>query len=597
MRPLYDKARLDHPAKQIRLLQYLPQETTSEHNPQYSLKTYDLDEGWPEYIAISYTWGDKEPTLNLTVNGHVMRVRFNCWHALWQLRDHQSSGPIWIDSLCIDQENDVEKSAQVGMMGRIFEMAASVAACIGAGDVLGRLRSLSNTRNSKALNKVLEEINHAPYFNRLWIKQEIILSKKTLLYCGLETLEWEEVGKVLALLKEPKGRGGQSLLLKLDHLWDHHSARLTSKSADQKDEHDTLFDLLQRYGDAQCADPRDKVYALLSLLPRNDMVHQQLPVNYAQSSFDLFLQVFSLCFQDYGSMSRPENVEYLRQILEWLGLSTETPEIVQYLKDRSNPNLELLISAQMHISYNVQYSIQCFMYLVDFSKGDADSDMKAIEPICTAVRKENEAEAIGILTGTMSIEDAVGHRSEFLSSFEPERMAEVRTHPIKVVVSASEFNAGRKYLVSAETRSGDVIARIKWHNRKFDWDGTQSALFYRGKEHRSGWCSHAVLRPDSTSSKFELQSWAIPANDDSFFDTGKTHHHLLSYSILYRTNTKPHPSSSIFNFHYKDVLTFLLLERDALRSLTVRTTSSVSNSYVVLDENDTVCAFKNCEQH
>lgn len=55
MRPLYNETRLDRPAYQVRLLQYQPHETTFEDNPHYSLKTFDLDNGWPDFFAISYT--------------------------------------------------------------------------------------------------------------------------------------------------------------------------------------------------------------------------------------------------------------------------------------------------------------------------------------------------------------------------------------------------------------------------------------------------------------------------------------------------------------------------------------------------------------
>lgn len=90
----------------------------------------------PDYIAISYTWGDPTPTRTLLVEGKDLKLHHNCYYALWQVRQVYpgfcDSHYFWIDALCIDQGNLQEKGLQVQEMGRIFNCATRVAASLGA---------------------------------------------------------------------------------------------------------------------------------------------------------------------------------------------------------------------------------------------------------------------------------------------------------------------------------------------------------------------------------------------------------------------------------------------------------------------------------
>jgi len=60
------------------------------------------------------------------VNGRRFGVRENCWHALLQCRQRRIQTHIWIDSICIDQTNVAEKSAQVAMMASVFAQVSRV---------------------------------------------------------------------------------------------------------------------------------------------------------------------------------------------------------------------------------------------------------------------------------------------------------------------------------------------------------------------------------------------------------------------------------------------------------------------------------------
>ncbi|KAK3386782.1 heterokaryon incompatibility protein-domain-containing protein [Podospora didyma] len=71
------------------------------------------------HVAISYAWGPPEPTVEIIINKEPVKVGANLESALRRLRTmsyFSSGGKLWFDSLCINQDNDAEKSVQVQMM-------------------------------------------------------------------------------------------------------------------------------------------------------------------------------------------------------------------------------------------------------------------------------------------------------------------------------------------------------------------------------------------------------------------------------------------------------------------------------------------------
>lgn len=93
------------------------------------------------YSAVSYTWGNNPKTAPMVIDGHLVQVPADTEIALRGLLTHilrtthreghataptsgdQSVPFLWIDALCIDQENLTEKSQQVAMMGEIYSRA------------------------------------------------------------------------------------------------------------------------------------------------------------------------------------------------------------------------------------------------------------------------------------------------------------------------------------------------------------------------------------------------------------------------------------------------------------------------------------------
>lgn len=81
-----------------------------------------------EYTALSYTWGSPNSEFEIQVNGCILTVRRNLWEFLTRVSvsPEYEDQTFWIDAVCINQQDDRDKSIQVGRMGKIYEAACHV---------------------------------------------------------------------------------------------------------------------------------------------------------------------------------------------------------------------------------------------------------------------------------------------------------------------------------------------------------------------------------------------------------------------------------------------------------------------------------------
>ena len=113
-------------------------------------------------------------------------VTKNCGEALKPLRHKRWPKLLWVDSVCINQDDFWERSELVGKMNIVYGKAHRVAIYIGPGSTttsagLDVLRLLSNPKTkSLAMDQIasVEKLFKVPWFNRTWVIQEICLAKK-----------------------------------------------------------------------------------------------------------------------------------------------------------------------------------------------------------------------------------------------------------------------------------------------------------------------------------------------------------------------------------------------------------------------------------
>jgi hypothetical protein len=103
------------------------------------IETFNLGEPLM-YHALSYVWGQEPPVQQILVNGKTTFIRPNLFFALQRIRALQSvQMRIWIDSLCINQSDDLERNGQVLRMAQIYNKADGVFVWLGEENLTSRL--------------------------------------------------------------------------------------------------------------------------------------------------------------------------------------------------------------------------------------------------------------------------------------------------------------------------------------------------------------------------------------------------------------------------------------------------------------------------
>ncbi|KAJ5649194.1 uncharacterized protein N7484_002917 [Penicillium longicatenatum] len=238
-----------------------------------------------QYEALSYLWGCDNPSCEIWISGQRVLVRENLSWALRYLRDEKSCRVLWVDAICIDQDNIAEKSMQVQNMTEIYRSASSVLIWLGQGDELGHAFSLVEhliwkregalrtgsyhdlwDQSTRSLACLLDH----PYFNRVWIYQEIVCSINATVYSGtfdlgspkMYSISWDTIAKSYHLVGQRELRSG---------VWRATTSsisRLGSLIKGQRSFRKTVLDLLtllEVQRNSQTTLPVDKVYSVVGL--------------------------------------------------------------------------------------------------------------------------------------------------------------------------------------------------------------------------------------------------------------------------------------------------------------------------------------------
>ncbi|KAH8817266.1 heterokaryon incompatibility protein-domain-containing protein [Xylogone sp. PMI_703] len=78
------------------------------------------------YEALSYTWGYNDFAESIEVKGRRLHITLNLYRALRDLRLRDRDRILWVDAICIDQQNKKEQGLQVQQMDYIYKQADQV---------------------------------------------------------------------------------------------------------------------------------------------------------------------------------------------------------------------------------------------------------------------------------------------------------------------------------------------------------------------------------------------------------------------------------------------------------------------------------------
>jgi Heterokaryon incompatibility protein (HET) len=114
----------------------------------------------PEFEALSYSWGDLTVTRPIQVNDGTLHVTCNLEAALKHLRPTDGDRTLWVDALCINQADVVERGYQVSIMGQIYGKAKQVLVWLGEELNIPQnaLRPFSFLRRNPQINQLKAEV-------------------------------------------------------------------------------------------------------------------------------------------------------------------------------------------------------------------------------------------------------------------------------------------------------------------------------------------------------------------------------------------------------------------------------------------------------
>jgi hypothetical protein len=146
----------------------------------------------------------------------------------------------------------------------------------------------------------VERLLGRPYWNRLWILQEILMGQAILVLCGNKSFHWENLENLFIPRDTRVDFGG------LDRqLWKHPLnirdvvLSLIEEKASFKGADGRLSYMLESFAGLQCEDVRDKVYGLLSLVRSSRVI----PVDYSKTSTEVFFNAIRRIVKDESFMA------------------------------------------------------------------------------------------------------------------------------------------------------------------------------------------------------------------------------------------------------------------------------------------------------
>ncbi|OAA62814.1 Heterokaryon incompatibility [Niveomyces insectorum RCEF 264] len=247
----------------------LPAAENSNSLIHLSLETFN-HANCPEYETTSYTWGGENGDYDLcwpVFVGPYWDVAFqtkNCVDMLRFLQPWRGVRLVWVDALCINQADAVERGEQVAKMGQIYKQSSRVVVYLGpdavSGTPPGRFpprRPLHELETHTHLR--LEQLLARRYFSRVWVIQELLLSERAVIHFGDTSFLVD--AKTMQRLADSTRQYWS---------WDATAAPWFQYAAKEAFDVDEIYDVLRLTSGCEAADHRDRLFAVLGLVESPD---------------------------------------------------------------------------------------------------------------------------------------------------------------------------------------------------------------------------------------------------------------------------------------------------------------------------------------
>jgi hypothetical protein len=307
------------------------------------LRTVSLHDA-PPYFALSYAWGTQAQDVPFHVDGQVLCVSPNLADVIWRLRgltieDSASDTRVkwvWIDKICINQDDLAERSRQVQLMGSIYTQAIRTliwlgpdfSSCSAAWRLIDQIYDVFQRENPRAKFvadipfRMYSDRNHTasglpgwdhelwwhlrrlfelPWFTRAWVIQEVALSGgDPVILHGEHRYPWHRLGWASSWLR----RNGYLRLAQIPNQVQNVDTISNIRRSHTRWRLDAL--LVATSIKCRAEDQRDKVYALLGLAAENrNLAHipDTLRPNYELDIAAVYTKVALFFLREYKSLS------------------------------------------------------------------------------------------------------------------------------------------------------------------------------------------------------------------------------------------------------------------------------------------------------
>jgi hypothetical protein len=278
----------------------------------------------PEYTALSYARGGQQDKRDIAINAGRVKCGANLLSFLQTLAISDQPQWYWIDALCINQSNALERNHQTSILSDIYSSATKVIAYLGpaadeseiAFDLITRFNNDSVDTPVKALDRYYKSailpLFKRSYWRRLWIVEEILLASELVVQCGNQTMEWIDLATFVSEylgLHEPGPARQREIPSHVVTIFNEKEATASNKRS--------LSHLIESFKTFECMDTRDRIFAIHAILPPASRT--QLVVDYSKSIKKLYVEVLTEVAAFEPEKTIHEHVEFsetLRSVLK-----------------------------------------------------------------------------------------------------------------------------------------------------------------------------------------------------------------------------------------------------------------------------------------
>ncbi|KAK5659169.1 hypothetical protein OQA88_1259 [Cercophora sp. LCS_1] len=289
---------------------------------EYPLK--GLGQGAHLYEALSYVWGseeDKKPIYvqepdgkggnSLAGKTRQLHVTQNLHALLSHIRNCLFDRVVWVDAICINQQDNKEKEPQVQSMAKIYASANRVIVWLGeaSSDTDGAFEALCKSAAKEKISPSTPQpilaLLERPWFRRIWVLQEVAVARQILIKCGLDEMDGSAFCSGLDASKLPYDTRPdlRTLVPPITYLIRHVPFWPQTATSHPGALHSLVIrplgQLVDMYHTREATNPLDKVYALLGI---GSCDPTKLSADYGASWEAVFEKLIKLSLSDQVSV-------------------------------------------------------------------------------------------------------------------------------------------------------------------------------------------------------------------------------------------------------------------------------------------------------